>query len=639
MGRISDIAVAIEAWGTEKVVAALKQVDDAQKNLAGSTQKTGAETAKMGKQTTDALGIAGTSAYKFGEQWQQVMSNVGVATAAAATIIGGIKTAISWAEEGAQIEYASSKFDRLANSIGTTGDALRKDLVVASRGVKSNLELTAMASEVMSLKLAKNHDDVVRLANVASALNMDMNQLTQSLANQSTMRLDQLGLSVEAVTTKMEALKATGMDEGTAYFEALISAGEEAIKVQGHVADSALGNFERLKAATSDYFTLLKTEFAEDSPISKWAGGLADMVQKATGDIENKKIIEMGVEMGAISGLEGWNALVGTPYQRELVAKFVQEYIADASNAAAKTKDWGKASEQLFEGMSTDLATEALKDFAAQYEQLTSLSTNFGSIIKLATQYDDILKDIGDANARIEQLKPFEKTGGVIDGVWMSAKKVKDELSKLGEVVTTGEAAMKRLANQMTLDMLQATIAIGGVTKAEAEAYFKMAEEMGIIGSDAAEAAMAAYEEAIDTINGLTIDPKTAQIDVDTESAVIAIVHIQDMLSKLTDKTINLILKFSTTGSATQDWATGNYDTGYSYEPGKAIGGPVRKDQPYLVGERGVEAFIPATHGMIVPNDKLSGLGKQVVINFAPEVNSEIDMRAALEELVRMVNA
>jgi hypothetical protein len=512
MARMVELVVAIGVDGARDAVAEIQKLEGAVVKSVKVTENLGQASSTAGKQTTDALGIAGTSAYKFGQQWQQVMSSIGTATVAATAVIGGIKTAISWAEEGAQIEYASSKFDRLANSIGTTGDALRKDLVVASRGVKSNLELTAMASEVMSLKLAKNHDDVVRLANVASALNMNMNQLTLSLANQSTMRLDQLGLSVEAVTTKMEALKATGMDEGTAYFEAFISAAEEAIKVQGHVADSALGNFERLKAATSDYFTLLKTEFAEDSPISKWAGGLADMVQKATGDIENKKIIEMGVEMGAISGLEGWNALVGTPYQRELVAKFVQEYIADASNAAAKTKDWGKASEQLFEGMSTDLATEALKDFAAQYEQLTSLSTNFGSVIKLATQYDSILTDIGDANARIKELEPFKETGGVIDGVWMSAKKVNEEIGKFGEVVIKGEAAMKRMANQMTLDMLQATIAIGGVTKAEAEAYFKMAEEMGIISAKAAEAAISAYKNAVDTINGMHIDPITGEI-------------------------------------------------------------------------------------------------------------------------------
>jgi hypothetical protein len=41
--------------------------------------------------------------------------------------------------------------------------------------------------------------------------------------------------------------------------------------------------------------------------------------------------------------------------------------------------------------------------------------------------------------------------------------------------------------------------------------------------------------------------------------------------------------------------------------PGKAIGGPVQSGQPYIVGERGPELFMPNSAGTIVPNDKLSG--------------------------------
>jgi len=41
--------------------------------------------------------------------------------------------------------------------------------------------------------------------------------------------------------------------------------------------------------------------------------------------------------------------------------------------------------------------------------------------------------------------------------------------------------------------------------------------------------------------------------------------------------------------------------------PGKANGGPVQSGQPYIVGERGPELFMPNSAGTIVPNDKLSG--------------------------------
>ena len=41
--------------------------------------------------------------------------------------------------------------------------------------------------------------------------------------------------------------------------------------------------------------------------------------------------------------------------------------------------------------------------------------------------------------------------------------------------------------------------------------------------------------------------------------------------------------------------------------PGKAAGGPVQSGQPYIVGEKGPELFMPNSAGTIVPNDKLSG--------------------------------
>lgn len=47
--------------------------------------------------------------------------------------------------------------------------------------------------------------------------------------------------------------------------------------------------------------------------------------------------------------------------------------------------------------------------------------------------------------------------------------------------------------------------------------------------------------------------------------------------------------------------------------PGRALGGAVRAGQPYMVGERGREVFVPKTNGEIVPNDQLENMGKVVV--------------------------
>ena len=47
----------------------------------------------------------------------------------------------------------------------------------------------------------------------------------------------------------------------------------------------------------------------------------------------------------------------------------------------------------------------------------------------------------------------------------------------------------------------------------------------------------------------------------------------------------------------------------FSVKGKKAIGGPVQAGQPYIVGERGPELFMPSRSGTIVPNNKMGGSG------------------------------
>ena len=68
---------------------------------------------------------------------------------------------------------------------------------------------------------------------------------------------------------------------------------------------------------------------------------------------------------------------------------------------------------------------------------------------------------------------------------------------------------------------------------------------------------------------------------------------------------------------------------------GKAIGGPVQAGQPYMVGERGPEMFVPNQSGTIVPNDKMGGGGITVVNNVdASGAGSDVDLkiRAAMQQ-------
>ena len=101
----------------------------------------------------------------------------------------------------------------------------------ATGGMMSDAALMESAAGIMSLGLAKTEDGVVRLATVVGELGWDMQQVILTMANNSKMRLDALGLSVEDVTERAKKLQDAGMSMDQAFDMAVIEAGEAKIKL------------------------------------------------------------------------------------------------------------------------------------------------------------------------------------------------------------------------------------------------------------------------------------------------------------------------------------------------------------------------------------------------------------------------
>ena len=174
------------------------------------------------------------------------------ATAAIAGIGFAGKKAFEFAEQGAQLQLTQERFERLSGTIGTTSDALRDDLQIATRGMLSEMESMQLATDLMSLGLAKSHEEAVRLTNVASQLNMDMNQLVLTLTNQTTMRFDALGVAVDGFDEKVQKLEESGHDANEAFKLAFMQQAEEQIEKVGSAADSAAGQFKKAQANWQD---------------------------------------------------------------------------------------------------------------------------------------------------------------------------------------------------------------------------------------------------------------------------------------------------------------------------------------------------------------------------------------------------
>jgi len=217
---------------------------------------------------------------------------------------------------------------------------------------------------------------------------------------------------------------------------------------------------------------------------------------------------------------------------------------------------------------------------AEQFAHITSLEGNMGGIAKLAQEYDRIWGQIVKKQERINELTAISTTGGYLDGVWVSAKKAKDEIGELTGEIEGLETQMSELADQVVLDMFAATIAIGGVTEAEFEAYMELGVEVKKWSREAAENAILTYGGAIDYINNKELESKTATYSV--------LFTVNDPHGLMNTYSWDFIPPTGPGGAA-----------------GRAIhaaGGMPALPSPYWVGEIGPEPFFPSQSGRILSN-------------------------------------
>lgn len=240
-------------------MADLRVVISALNKASGDLAKVKGDIKNLGEEGKKADGGVKGLGASLGSAWKAALSAAG----AIAAVSGAIKVAYDAAKEGAELQYAEDRFNNLAIAAGTAADVLLGDMREATKGMMSDAELVASGADLMALGLAKSHDEVVRLTSVAGALKMNMNQLVLTLTNQTTMRFDALGVSVDGFQEKVKALEAAGMSANDAFKEAFLQQAEEQILKVGSAADSSIGAFQRMEAAQANYFNGLKQDLTE----------------------------------------------------------------------------------------------------------------------------------------------------------------------------------------------------------------------------------------------------------------------------------------------------------------------------------------------------------------------------------------
>jgi hypothetical protein len=134
---------------------------------------------------------------------------------------------------------------------------------------------------------------------------------------------------------------------------------------------------------------------------------------------------------------------------------------------------------------------------------------------------------------------------------------------------------------------------------------------------------------------GLVSEPMSAlQTTLDTGWKTIAVAlakHIPELIKPLNalEQEFKELTALALAAGAAIGAVAGATMGGGAGIPGRASGGPVSANTPYMVGERGPELFVPGRGGSIVPNGKLGG-GNTYVLNAYGE---------SPHELLRMLKA
>lgn len=551
-------------------------------NASGSISKVKADIKNLGEEGKKAEGGVKGLGAALGGAWTTALAAAG-AIAAVGAAIG--KT-YEIAKEGAELEYAEDRFNNLAIAAGTAADVLLGDMREATKGMMSDAELVASGADLMALGLAKSHDEVVRLTSVAGALKMNMNQLVLTLTNQTTMRFDALGVSVDGFQEKVKALEAAGLSANDAFKEAFLQQAEEQILKVGSAADSSIGAFQRMEAAQANYFNQLKQDLAEAG--TWWANYWENYYNDRISEKAYKTLIEHAKTLGidttavdqAVRASDDYYRVtaIGIDQNKALIDGLSKQVSAQEEMNAMRSRgtnanyEYSASEKQVAESIAY-----VRSELQQQADNITTLDSTYKGIIDLGYKYSDTLAEINAKQAEYDAMPGWKKASE--DG-----KQLLSDIEAL-------KGSMKDLANQVTLDMFQATIAIGGVTEAELAAYMQMAIDMGLMSEEGAQAALDAYGNAIKTINGYELDEKTGNIKFDAQQAFDVITMINAM--EIADKNgnINMFLHYYDT--------SGGPDP---YEEGHASGGSVSAGKPYLWQEYGYrgEVKVDSQNGYVL---------------------------------------
>lgn len=607
----------------------------------------GKEDSRQAKQDLEGLGKTGITARNGLLELQAGLNIAQTALGAAGTVAREFYGTL---KEGAQMELEREKFDALAGSINAVGDALLKDMQAATGGMVTNADLVRGATDLMNLGLVETADETVRWSRVVSGLNLDLQVLGLTLANDSTARLDSLGLSMKDVNSRTAEFVAKGHAAGEAFDMAVLAALEDKMKLFGDAAETTAGKLVILESSWANVTDRMKIGLAEgaapaiaslDEEIKLW-----DQLNEARdrGIIGDQFWIRMLLAEG-IPGREKFNKISEgyvsvLEYQIELEERQARNAAAQVAGyqttidaygqlarneeqAAYALQHLGWVQEEAYEGTVNGTAIlEANRTQAAaaraEFDIYTGTMQSYADIV--ASGYGAAALAAEDSQARQEAAnlgisESYKQTALDIFETQLAATIQEDGLGAAQSMIAYQEAlglitpeeaakleevAIKTEAIKTATEGLFTTYNSDGVlTRQEMESMALAVERIDDGTVLMSQSIIDAHDEDLPRIIGLK--DETQNLADELFSAADESGNLKNNLFGLPDR-VDVDVYLNVHGSL-PDLPSGG---GGLPEP-RAGGGGVMGGRPYLVGERGPELFVPSGGGQIVPNQGIMG--------------------------------
>lgn len=504
---------------SDELTVSLQKLNEAAVKATTSLDKLGDKAGKGG----DGVKRTGDESVKAKSQLDQLAGGLDAAEKAAiafGTAVVVVKETIDFAEQGAQISLVEDRFDRLSESINESADSLESRLVEATKRQVAEADLLASANQLIELGLASTGDEVVQLSRLVTGLNLDLQVLGLTLANDSRLRLDSLGLSLEAVNERTREFVKQGIAASEAFDLAVIEALEERFALIGDAADTSVGAWGRLRTEVANTTNDFKQFLDEGlSPIVAGFFRLQDAINEVGQDTQNIG----GVYENASKGILAFttaderarDSLIETAAQTAATSQSFEEFERNLAKS-------GITIELLERALVNNIATlnTTTAEFFQQSRAASQLSAADSILIRNTRQLNDVIdeqsgqlsvnEDLlrsvnriildygGSLGATSRELEEAAFASGELEGASERLEEIiqqrrqseadqqaaiaatREETQKLVDILNSREVP---LFNQRLDQIGQQFVTVGGRTQAQNEALSLLTDELESVNS------------------------------------------------------------------------------------------------------------------------------------------------------------